>query len=65
MTALAAELLWWVLGTCGVAGLVAFWFLAPTAAQLTLQAVIKLPDRLRTARRYRGGPNRRRPAPRL
>jgi hypothetical protein len=41
MTAYAAALIWWIVGTFGVAGLVAFWFLAPTAAQLTLQAVVK------------------------
>jgi hypothetical protein len=42
MTARAIEIVWWVLGTFGLAGLVAFWFLAPTAAQLTLQAVVRV-----------------------
>lgn len=42
MTAKAIEVIWWIVGTFGVAGLVAFWFLAPTAAQLTLQAVVRL-----------------------
>lgn len=42
MTAFAIGWLWWIFATFGVAGLVAFWFLAPTAAQLTAQAVIKL-----------------------
>lgn len=41
MTAKAIEFIWWIVGTFGVAGLVAFWFLAPTAAQLTLQAVVR------------------------
>lgn len=41
MTAQAVAWAWWIVGTFGVAGLVAFWFLAPTAAQLALRAVIK------------------------
>lgn len=41
MTATAIKFVWWIVGTFGVAGLVAFWFLAPTAAQLALQAVVK------------------------
>lgn len=41
MTAKALSVIWWIVGTFGVGGLVAFWFLAPTAAQLTLQAVVK------------------------
>lgn len=42
MTALAIKWLWWIFATFGLAGLVAFWFLAPTAAQLTLQFVVRL-----------------------
>lgn len=42
MTALATEWLWWIFATFGLAGLVAFWFGAPAAAQLTLQFVVKL-----------------------
>lgn len=41
MTAHAVQFIWWIVGTLGIAGLVAFWFLLPTAAQLTLQAVVK------------------------
>lgn len=41
MTALAIKWLWWIFATFGVAGLVAFWFLAPTAAQLALQIVVR------------------------
>lgn len=42
MTAFATQWLWWIFGTFGLVGLVAFWFLAPTAGQLTLQIVVRL-----------------------
>lgn len=41
MTAQAVSLVWWIVGTLGFGALVAFWFLAPTAAQIVLQAVVK------------------------
>lgn len=42
MTAFAIKWMWWIFATFGFAGLAAFWFLAPTAAQLALRAVVKL-----------------------
>lgn len=42
MTATAVEFIWWIVGMFGVVGLVAFWFMAPAAAQLTAQAVVKI-----------------------
>lgn len=41
MTARAISIIWWIVGTFGIAGLIAFWFLAPTAAQLALRGVVK------------------------
>jgi hypothetical protein len=40
MTAHVIACIWWIVGTFGVAGLIAFWFLAPVAARLVLQAVV-------------------------
>jgi hypothetical protein len=42
MTATAVQFIWWIAGTFGVVGLIAFWFIAPTAAQLFVQAVVKV-----------------------
>lgn len=42
MTAKAIEIVWWIVGTFGIAGLVAAWFVFPTISQLVLQRVVKL-----------------------
>lgn len=42
MTAKAIGVIWWIVGTFGIGGLIATWFFFPTISQLVLQRVVKL-----------------------
>lgn len=39
MTAQAVSVIWWIVGTFGVVGLIALWFLAPTVATMVFRAI--------------------------
>lgn len=41
MSAQVVSVVWWIVGTFGVGGLIAAWFVFPTASSLVLQAVVK------------------------